>query len=62
MDKENKKEAHSEVLLDPGNIIEFIKHFMNIILKNLSTETKVIIHKSRGGLSLVEQDTIEYVS
>ena len=34
-DKENKKEGRSEVLLGPdNNIIEFLKHFMNILMKN----------------------------
>ena len=32
--KENKQEGRSEVLLDPDNNIEFLKHFMNILLKN----------------------------
>ena len=32
--KENKKEGHSEVLLGPDNDIDFLKHFINIFLKN----------------------------
>ena len=32
--KENKQEERSEVLLGLDNIIEFFKHFMNILLKN----------------------------
>ena len=40
MTKENKEEGRSEVLLGPDNNIEFLKHFMNILLKNESTETQ----------------------
>ena len=32
--KENKQEGHSEILLGPDKNIEFLKHFMNILLKN----------------------------
>ena len=31
--KGNKEEERSEVLLGPDNDIEFLKHFMNIIMK-----------------------------
>ena len=37
-----------------------LDHIVKCLL-NLGT-VKVIIHKSRGGLYLIEQDTIEYVS
>ena len=37
--KENKQEGHSEILLGSDNNIEFLKHFMNILLKILSIET-----------------------
>ena len=32
--KENKQEGRSEILLDPDNNIEFLKHFIIIIPKN----------------------------
>ena len=32
--KENKLEGCSEVLLGPNDDMEFLNHFMNIILKN----------------------------
>ena len=37
--KENKSEGRSELLLGRDNNIEFLKHFMNILLKDKSTET-----------------------
>ena len=33
------RKGRSEFLLGPDNNIEFLKHFMNILLKNSSTET-----------------------
>ena len=33
-DKENKQEGRSENLLGPDINIEFLKHFMHILLKN----------------------------
>jgi hypothetical protein len=38
--KENKYERRSEVLLGPDNNIEFLKHFMNIILNILNRSSR----------------------
>ena len=40
--KENKQVEHSEFLSGQDNDIEFLEHFMNILLKNLKKKQKNI--------------------
>ena len=42
--------------------LKLVVYLPIILITSVRTPTKVIIHKSCGGVSLVEQDTIEYVS
>ena len=44
--KENKQEGRSEVLLGPDNNIEFLRHFMNILLKRFWHDKFAICNKN----------------